>query len=340
MNSKPTSDIDTAVNLLHQGGVVGMPTETVYGLAASIQSLDGIEKIFKTKERPFFDPLIVHVSSVAQAKTLTTAWSEYADTLAEAFWPGPLTMILPKSNLVLDMITSGLDSVGVRMPQHPVALELIRQFGVPLAAPSANKFGRTSPTTSAHVRAEFINENIFVLEGGDCQIGIESTVVLLKVIDGKGQLSILRPGHLTEFDLSEALRKKSLNFEFIHQVDKKESPGSMKHHYMPQIPLILVLNLQLSQKEILAEANHRIQQLPDIVEQVHIVKPQGKLKNPFELALNTDPAVASRQFYGDLRKIAEQGADCILCTIQDPPGDERWLGLYDRLKKAASLVIS
>lgn len=340
VSNSNAENIQIAVNLLRQGEVVGMPTETVYGLAASIQSSIGIEKIFKTKERPFFDPLIVHVSSIDQAMTLTTEWSDIAQTLAAAFWPGPLTMILPKSSLVSDMITSGMDSVGIRMPQHPVALELIKQMGVPLAAPSANKFGRTSPTNSKHVEDEFKNENIFVLEGGECQVGIESTVVLIKRLNGKGVLSILRPGALTESDLSKVLHKKALKFEFIHKVDKKESPGAMKHHYMPQIPLILIVNREYNESEILLESNLRIKELPEVIEEVRILKPQDALLSPAHLVLSTDPTVASRQFYGDLRRLAEQGADCILCRIKDPPADERWLGLYDRLKKAASLTLS
>ncbi|HRO65991.1 MAG TPA: L-threonylcarbamoyladenylate synthase, partial [Pseudobdellovibrionaceae bacterium] len=141
-------DLEKAVDLLSKEGVVGMPTETVYGLAARIDRPEGIRRIFSTKERPFFDPLIVHVSSFNQAKTLTTRWSKAAAVLAETFWPGPLTLVLPKADQVNPLITSGLESVGLRMPKHPLALQLITRADCPLAAPSANKFGRTSLTAA------------------------------------------------------------------------------------------------------------------------------------------------------------------------------------------------
>ncbi|HEY1080383.1 MAG TPA: L-threonylcarbamoyladenylate synthase, partial [Bdellovibrio sp.] len=221
-----------AKNILEEGGVIGLPTETVYGLAARIDIPSAIEKIFTTKERPFFDPLIVHVASIEQAKKVTAFWGPASQALAEVFWPGPLTLILPRDPSVNLMITAGLDSVGIRMPNHPIALSLLQEVGVPLAAPSANKFGRTSPTSAGHVRVEFKNENVFVLDGGECQIGIESTVLLVKHRE-KVELSILRRGHILKSDIERVLEEKGFQFEFIEQVDKRESPGHMKHHYMP-----------------------------------------------------------------------------------------------------------
>ncbi|HEY8272520.1 MAG TPA: L-threonylcarbamoyladenylate synthase, partial [Pseudobdellovibrionaceae bacterium] len=207
MSAEETSK---AVELLAKGQVVGMPTETVYGLAARIDLPEGIESIFKTKERPFFDPLIVHVSDLAQLNEVVSSFPAVAVALAEKFWPGPLTLVLPKSSKLNPMITSGLDSVGVRMPAHAVAMDLIRKAGVPLAAPSANKFGKTSPTTANHVRQEFQKENIFVLEGGDSKIGIESTVLLINETDGVNKLSILRKGHVLRSDIEKHLNSKNI----------------------------------------------------------------------------------------------------------------------------------
>lgn len=328
--------IKQAKDILAQGGVVGMPTETVYGLAARIDLPAGIEAIFKTKERPFFDPLIVHVSDLKQVEELTSHFSVLAKALAEKFWPGPLTMILPKSAKVNSMITSGLDSVGVRMPAHPVAQELIRAVGVPLAAPSANKFGKTSPTSALHVRQEFQKENVFVLEGGESEIGIESTVLLVKE---NGKLSILRKGHVLKSDIEEYLRTKGLAFEFVETVDKKESPGHMKHHYMPPVPFILCLDPTKTESEIKALIQAKLAELPDTIEEVKIIKPAGAIQKMARMQLSADPVLATRSFYSQLRELAAQKPDCILLYKEPSHSGERWESLYDRINKAASLIL-
>ncbi len=192
--------MDLAIDILKNGGVVAMPTETVYGLAGDVEQETAIKKIFSTKERPFFDPLIVHISSIEQAKKLTTQWDETCEKLAESFWPGPLTLILPKSDLVNPLITSGLNSVGLRWPNHALAMELISNFNLGLAAPSANKFKKTSPTSKEHVEAEFGN-NVFVLDGGKCEVGIESTVAGVF----KDRIEIYRPGMISLEDISLAV---------------------------------------------------------------------------------------------------------------------------------------
>ena len=185
--------ISDAVTVLSKGGVVGLPTETVYGLAASLKSEEGIREVFRIKERPFFDPLIVHCASLEQVQSVVSIWTPAHQLLAQRFWPGPLTMIVPKKSVVSDLVTSGLPSVGVRIPSHPVALSVIQQLGCPVAAPSANKFGKTSPTTARHVRDEF-GPSVVVLEGGPCDVGIESTVIEI-VEDNTGlRILILRPG--------------------------------------------------------------------------------------------------------------------------------------------------
>lgn len=330
-----------AKTILDEGGVIGFPTETVYGLAARIDIPSAIEKIFHTKERPFFDPLIVHVATIQQAKKVTAFWNAAAQVLADTFWPGPLTLILPRDPSVNPLITSGLDSVGIRMPNHPVALDILNKVGVPLAAPSANKFGRTSPTSADHVRAEFKNEDVFVVDGGDCDIGIESTVLLLRQLaDGKVSLAILRRGFILKSDIERVLSERGFNFEFVEQVDKHESPGHMKHHYMPSIPLVVCKDAKRSSDSILEEVNHKIKQLPDEIENIKIMKPQGGIHTHSLLKLSEDPSLAAREFYGKLREAASQGADCILFYKEDHQVGERWESLFDRLNKAASLILS
>lgn len=335
----PNEGLAKAKNILDEGGVIGLPTETVYGLAARIDIPSAIEKIFKTKERPFFDPLIVHVSSIDMSKKVTAYWGPASQALAEVFWPGPLTMILPKDPSINPMITSGLESVGVRMPNHPLALELISEVGVPLAAPSANKFGKTSPTSASHVRVEFKNENVFVLDGGDCDIGIESTVLLIRHRPEKVVLSILRRGYILKSDIERVLAEKGFEFEFVDQVDKRESPGHMKHHYMPPVPLIVCTEPERSIESILLEVNQKLGELPDEIESIKILKPANGIHSAEVMKLSKDPLLATREFYGHLREVAAKGKDSIIFYREAHQVGERWESLFDRLNKAASLII-
>lgn len=335
----PNEALAKAKNILDEGGVIGFPTETVYGLAARIDIPSAVEKIFTTKERPFFDPLIVHVASVEQAKKVTAYWGPASQALAEVFWPGPLTLVLPRDPSVNLMITSGLETVGIRMPNHPLALELLQQVGVPLAAPSANKFGRTSPTSASHVRVEFKNEDVFVVDGGDCQIGIESTVLLVRHRPDKVVLSILRRGHVLQSDIAKVLSEKGFEFEFVEQLDKRESPGHMKHHYMPPVPLIVCTDVQREPGDIVKEVNQKMGELPDEIESIKIVKPKAGIHTWSILKLSEDPLLATRELYGKLREVATQGADCILFYRESHQAGERWESLFDRLNKAASLIL-
>lgn len=339
------SEIQTAVRVLGKGGVVGMPTETVYGLAARIDLPEGIEAIFKTKERPFFDPLIVHIFDRSQLTGLVSEFSSAAVALAKAFWPGPLTMVLPKNTSVNTMITSGLETVGVRMPKHPVAFELLKAVGVPLAAPSANKFGKTSPTSAEHVRAEFRKENVFVLEGGESEIGIESTVLSVKELNGVTQLSILRPGHILKSEIEAVLNAAGMRFQFVEKLDRKESPGHMKHHYMPTVPLVVCERGAWSADQLRREIETRIAELPDKIEDVKIEKPLHGIRTFAEVVLPDNPLLATRKFYAQLRTLAEGGAhgmkpDCLVLYREEFHCGERWQSLYDRINKAASLILT
>lgn len=332
--------LDQAVKLLQKEEVVAIPTETVYGLAAKIDSELAVKKIFSTKERPFFDPLIVHVSSIAEAKTLTTEWTDEVSELANAFWPGPLTLVLKKSDKVSDVITSGLPRVGIRMPNHKIATEIISRVGVPLAAPSANKFGKTSPTKSAHVESEFIKENVAVVEGGECDVGIESTVLLVKPEGKSLELSILRHGGVSKTQIEECLSLQHIQFQFNDAVSKIESPGHMKHHYMPNIPLVLVKEENfVSPQYILNKLNAELKNLPDVVEDVKILKPKEDIQHLEELKLPDNSALAARELYAKLRESSKvRGTEAIYFVMKETHYHEDWLGIMDRLTKAASLI--
>ncbi len=309
-----------ATDLLLKGEVVAIPTETVYGLAASIESNEGLKKIFALKERPFFDPLIVHVANFKQAATLTTDWLPLADYLARVFWPGPFTIVLPKASHVDPLITSGLDTVAIRYPAHPLAQELIHLVG-PLAAPSANMFGHTSPTQPKHVQSEFPGANLLIVDGGTCEVGVESTVVS---IDAE-HVRILRPGAVTEEMIQAALRKWSHPVA-VSRGSSQASPGSLKHHYMPKIPLVIVEPQKTA--SLAAELRLRIQ------------NETGKpAQNAVELKLNDDPAIAARELYSEMRKISESGADCIY-VVNRSDRQGMWSAIWDRLSRAATLDLT
>jgi L-threonylcarbamoyladenylate synthase len=331
--------LDQAIEKLSQGDVVAMPTETVYGLAARIDSKEGIQKIFSIKKRPFFDPLIVHVASKEMAYPLTTDWSPIANFLAEHFWPGPLTMVLPKSDSVDSMITSGLPTVGIRMPKHSISLSLIEKLAVPLAAPSANRFGRTSPTTAEHVRSEFPQDDLLILDGGPCDVGLESTVLLIKRENESYVLSILRAGAITQKEIERTLQNQKFSYSFQAAVSKQESPGHMKHHYMPEIPLILVRKRALTESQIINQTRNSLSKLPDQVEGVQIRKPKT-LDRAGELQLPSEAVLASRLLYSELRKLGEsKNFDFIYFKQNAFHESDDWTALRDRLTKASSLVL-
>lgn len=224
--------IEKAAQIIRNGGLVAFPTETVYGLGANALNPIAVAKIFELKERPSFDPLIVHIASVDDLSTLTQNVDQNVIRLAEKFWPGPLTIVLPKSTLVPDIVTSGLNTVGIRMPDNDIALKLIRAANCPIAAPSANKFGNLSPVSAEHVRKQLPNVES-ILDGGNTSVGIESTIVS---IDGN-VCTLLRPGVITISDIENALPN---TFVFnAEKPDKLIAPGLLKSHYSPVKPLYI-----------------------------------------------------------------------------------------------------
>lgn len=300
-----------------------MPTETVYGLAASIRREDGLKQIFAIKERPFFDPLIVHIADLDQINQVAREFPPEARLLAQVFWPGPLTMVLPKHASVPGIITAGLDTVGVRMPKHPIALDLIRLCGVPLAAPSANKFGKTSPTRADHVHKSFEKEQLFVLEGGQSEVGVESTVVSFGKEGTQTLVTILRPGAITEEMLKKAFAEKNISV-VVKRASSNASPGNTEHHYMPSIPLIIMetsavsltpKNFSLIHSDFCFDPNHA---------------------RPVELHLDSNPKFAARELYVNLRQCSESGADYIYVLKRPEETGGLWEAIWDRLHRAAS----
>lgn len=237
-----SDDISKAVSILSSEDVVAIPTETVYGLAGNIYSEKAIQKIFAVKKRPLFNPLIVHLHSIEQVEEIVREFPTKAKLLAENFWPGPLTLILKKKNLVPDLITAGHDTVGIRIPNHPTTLTLLKQLNFPIAAPSANPFKRISPTKPSHVESYFKNEISMVLDGGECTKGIESTIVGFE----NGEAVIYRVGGLEIEKIEKVIGKVEIK-------NKKENapnaPGMLAKHYAPNTKTILVEDAKIFIKE-------------------------------------------------------------------------------------------
>ncbi len=232
-----------AVEHLQRGEAIGLPTETVYGLAADALNVDAVLKIFEAKERPRFDPLIVHLPSRDWLQRLTNvppAEVELVDRLTSAFWPGPLTLLLPRNSLVPDLVTAGLETVAVRMSAHSVFHKIITAFGKPLAAPSANRFGRISPTTAEHVRAELDGRIPLIIDAGPTMHGLESTIVALR----NSTIEILRPGPITEEELA-----RFAPVCLVSLGERLIAPGQLPSHYAPRTPLVLTDDVQAFRAE-------------------------------------------------------------------------------------------
>lgn len=237
--SSSHEDLQKAGKILRQGGLIGIPTETVYGLAANAFNGAAVADIFKAKCRPMDNPLIVHIAEFKEWKPLVSFISEEAEILAEKFWPGPLTIILPKSDLIPDEVSAGLSTVAVRMPSHPVAREIIKAAGVPLAAPSANLSGKPSPTTAEHVLHDMDGRIEGVVDGGESNVGVESTVITL----AEDVPTLLRPGGITLEQLREVLGEVKVNhavYDQLKEGEKAASPGMKYKHYSPAANVIVL----------------------------------------------------------------------------------------------------
>lgn len=227
------TDIQLTKAFLEAGNVVGIPTETVYGLAGNALDPDAVLTIFRVKNRPSFDPLIVHTDSLSKLDRYVTHIPEPVRQLAEAFWPGPLTLLLPKRDLIPDLVTAGLPTVAVRIPRHPLTLSLLRSLDFPLAAPSANPFGYISPTTAQHVADQLGNQIPYILDGGAAEIGLESTIVGFE----NDQLTVFRLGGMALDQLEAVVGPVSVR---THSTSNPAAPGMLSSHYAPRKPLILL----------------------------------------------------------------------------------------------------
>ena len=305
--------IAQAVTLLRAGQLVAFPTETVYGLGANALDPAAVERIFTAKGRPPTSPLIVHVADVAMARSLALVWPPSAEKLAGRFWPGPLTLVVPKRPVICDRITAGLPTVGLRMPRHPVALALLREAGFPIAAPSANPFTRLSPTTAAHVRESLGSSVSLVLDGGPCEVGIESTVVSLS----GPQPVLLRPGMVTREQIEDVIGPVLLATEAAPGAPQ-ESPGQHPRHYSPRTPLTL------SNRDALPAQGHGVF--------LYWSKPAPACAS---MPLPKDPSECAARLYGMLHELDAQGWDWI--AVEPPPSGPEWQAIRDRLRRAAAL---
>lgn len=291
------SELDRAAELIRAGRLVAFPTETVYGLGGNALDEEAVRRIFLAKERPWASPLIVHVSDLAMARSISADWPPLADKLARQFWPGPLTLVVHKAASIPDVVTAGLPSVGVRIPRHPVALELIRRAGVPIAAPSANRFTEISPTSAAHVAASLGNRVDFILDGGSTEIGIESTVLAVH----RHPPLLLRPGMITQSHLESAA---GIHFDQEkNRPEVAESPGQHPRHYSPKTKFILK-----GERTALPVGRGRV------------------------IAMPHRAAEFAQRLYEELHKADAEGWDWI--AIEAPVRSDEWAGILDRLQRA------
>lgn len=229
----PWTSPEAAAEILKNGGIVAIPTETVYGLAGNAYDPKALAKIFEAKKRPHFDPLIVHISAFEELRDVAAEIPEKAQALAKAYWPGPMTLVLPKTERIPDLATSSLPTVAVRFPNHPVAQKIIRLSGVPLAAPSANLFQHVSPTTAAHVAEQLGNVIDGIVDGGSCEVGVESTIIAFP----NGEPVILRPGGITPEMVKEIAGNVTIHASKSNPKGPMPAPGMIDRHYRPQVPL-------------------------------------------------------------------------------------------------------
>lgn len=319
----PDPDLDRAVLALRQGKLVAFPTETVYGLGADAENAAAVARIFAVKGRPSNHPLIVHVASADELGRWAARVPEAARRLAAACWPGPLTLLLEKSARVPDATTGGLPSVGLRVPAHPLALELLRRFGGGVAAPSANRFGRVSPTSAAHVREDLGNDVDVLLDGGECSVGVESTIVDLT----RDEPVLLRPGGVTA-ERIESLLGVSIT---RHAPADVRAPGMLASHYAPRALVEIATGAELVQRaRELAQSGERVAVLLSSQDDRTAL---SAVTGITLLDLGPDDSAAAQRLYAALRQADVDGASIILASR--PVAHGLGEALADRLTKAA-----
>lgn len=312
--------VERAAAIIKDGGIVAFPTETVYGLGADGLNPIAVAKIFETKKRPAFNPLIMHIAEKSDLKKLAVVENDRIEKLVDKFWPGPLTLVLPKLDIVPDIVTSGNPTVAIRMPDHPVALDLIKRSGTPIAAPSANRFGHLSPTEAAHVFQSIGDKVDLIIDGGKCHIGVESTII--QYVDGKFYL--LRPGGLSREEIQNEIGEVNTA---TGSAGKPNSPGQLPYHYAPSIPLDF-----LTKENLIKHSGRKIGALffksvniDFKFEVIKILSEKGDLKE------------AAANLFVHLHDLEKEKIDLILAE----PVEEKGLGLaiMDRLRKGTSRFI-
>ncbi len=306
-------EVRRAAEILERGGLVAFPTETVYGLGADASSAKAVARLYAVKGRPADHPVIVHFASAAQAFAWAREVPEAARRLAARFWPGPLTLILKRSKLAQDFVTGGQDTVGLRVPSHPIAHEMLSIFGSGVAAPSANRFGLVSPTTAAHVREDLGDEVDLVLEGGPSDVGIESTIVDLS---GAGAV-LLRPGGIGKEDIERVVPLRQ-----PEEVSPRH-PGGLERHYAPRTPARLVPTHELDKQ---------IAVMKDRIAVLAFSRPDERVD--YWLRMPRDPAAYAQRLYAALRELDSAGCEAIL--VEAPPQAAEWAAVLDRLRRACT----
>lgn len=311
--NKLGSDIEKAASIINNNGLVIFPTETVYGLGANALDEKAVEKIFEVKERPTYDPLIVHIDSVDKIFSVVSEFNDNARKLAEKFWPGPLTMILPRNNSIPNLVTSGLNSVGVRIPNHPVALEFLKKSNFPVAGPSANKFGYISPTKSSHLNA-LLSGVDYILEGGECSVGIESTIISLI-----GNPTLLRKGQITKEEIESIIGPIN---ERVNSSSNPEAPGMLEKHYAPKTKFeIYNSNIDYRGNFAFIGFGNNIPQNTNFTKVVN-------------LSQNENLNEAANKLYAVLRELDSMNFDLILTSYIPETGIGR--AINDKIKRATA----
>jgi len=313
------AEIARAVEVLRSGGLVALPTETVYGLGADAGNVEALREVYRLKGRPSSHPLIVHLASAEQLGEWSSEVPPVARALAERFWPGPLTLVLRRATSVPDEVTGGQDTVALRVPAHPVAKALLEAFGGGIAAPSANRYGRVSPTRAAHVLAEFGAEAPLILEGGDCQVGLESTIVAC--LDGR--VFLLRPGAITISQLREVAGTVD-----APSGPTPRAPGDQASHYAPSTPVRIIVAGAVGEGvgKVSCQGMAVLARRPP---------PAGCSALAWR-ELPEEPAGYGRELYAALRELDQVGAGQIL--VEAVPSGEAWAAVADRLSRAAFSV--
>lgn len=299
-----TENVRKAAEILRNGGLIIMPTETVYGVAADMTNREAVNKVYKVKGRPADNPLIVHIAALDQIPALVSNWNGDAATLAKRFWPGPLTLVAKKSDMVPSEVTSGLDTVAIRMPSHPVARMLLQAAGVPIVAPSANRFMQLSATRADHIDPHLAEQVELILDGGPCQVGLESTVVNCAVEPP----IILRPGGVTRAQIQAAVK---MPLASAPPNELRRSPGMYPRHYAPEAPVFLVELLEPDQTGLTFDDPAGIHQI----------------------RMPLDPVAYGASLYDALHTLDQRKPDMI--HVELPPETPDWEAVLDRLKKAS-----